>query len=150
MKREMLIEEMMKEITVKRIGENDDGVFGVILDGITPFALTLENPDLNNLRGKSCIPVGEYLCVRYSSTRYPDTFIVTNVPDRDYILFHVGNTDKDTAGCILVAEEFGELNKKTAILSSKKGFAEFMERLKGFERFLLKIEKHYGEKRNYC
>ena len=133
----------MKEIIIKRIAENDDGVFGVIVDTVTPFALTLENPDLNNLRNKSCIPVGEYICTRYSSEKYPDTFIVKDVPGRSYILFHVGNTDDDTAGCILVAEEFGFLHGETAILSSRKGFNEFMERLEGFDRFLLKIEKHY-------
>ena len=122
------------------IAENDDGTFGVLMDIVTPFALTLENQWLGNRRNLSCIPVGEYVCERYSSSKYSGTFIVTNVPDRSYILFHTGNTDEDTKGCILVAEEFGYLDKKVAVLSSRKGFNEFMRRMEGLDRFLLKIK----------
>ena len=132
----------MKLVTVKRIAETDDGMFGVILDGITPFALTLENMWLNNVRNLSCIPAGEYRCERVNSPKFGDTFEVMDVPDRSHILLHKGNTEDNTHGCILIAEEFGYLNKKTAILSSKQGYGEFMQRLEGLDEFTLKIEDH--------
>jgi hypothetical protein len=56
---------------------------------------TLENPELNNVKNISCIPEGSY------SVRLR-TALVQDVPNRDYILFHIGNSAKDTSGCILV------------------------------------------------
>ena len=67
---------------------------------------TLENPYINNERNISCIPVGEYSVrlrtARESATRDYLHLLVKDVPNRDYILFHIGNTAKDTSGCILV------------------------------------------------
>jgi len=129
----------MKTITIRRIAENDDGVFGVIIDGVTPFAITLENKWHNNKKNISCIPSGTYECRRVLSPTRGEVFEVKNVPGRTHILFHIGNTDDDTKGCILVAEEFGELNGETAILSSGRGFKEFMKRLDGINKFTLNI-----------
>ena len=67
---------------------------------------TLENPWLDNQRNISCIPEGEYpvriRLPRESATRDYMHLLVKDVPERDYILFHIGNTAKDTSGCILV------------------------------------------------
>ena len=67
---------------------------------------TLENPWLDNQRNISRIPEGEYKVrlrlPRESATRHYIHLLVKDVPNRDYILFHIGNTAKDTRGCILV------------------------------------------------
>ena len=67
---------------------------------------TLENPYINNERNISCIPEGEYKVrlrlARESATRDYLHLLVQDVPNRDYILFHRGNSAKDTSGCILV------------------------------------------------
>ena len=67
---------------------------------------TLENPFINNERNISCIPEGEYKVrlrlPRESATREYLHLLVQDVPNRDWILFHRGNTSKDTSGCILV------------------------------------------------
>ena len=67
---------------------------------------TLENPYINNERNISCIPEGEYKVrlrlARESATRDYLHLLVKDVPNRDYILFHRGNSAKDTSGCILV------------------------------------------------
>ena len=39
---------------------------------------------------------------RESATREYLHLLIKEVPNRDYILFHRGNTAKDTRGCILV------------------------------------------------
>ena len=67
---------------------------------------TLENPYLDNQRSISCIPAGQYK-VRLRTARESDTkdylhLLIQGVPDRSLILFHSGNTAKDTRGCILV------------------------------------------------
>ena len=70
------------------------------------FCDTLENPYINNERNISCIPEGEYKVrlrlARESATRDYLHLLVQDVPNRSYILFHRGNTAKDTSGCILV------------------------------------------------
>ena len=67
---------------------------------------TLENPYINNERNISCIPEGEYKVrlrvARESASRNYLHLLVQDVPDRDWILFHRGNSAKDTSGCILV------------------------------------------------
>ena len=67
---------------------------------------TLENPWQDNQRNISCIPEGEYpvrlRLARESASRDYLHLLVQEVPNRDFILFHRGNTAKDTSGCILV------------------------------------------------
>ena len=67
---------------------------------------TLENPWKDNERNVSCIPEGIYpvrlRLPRESATRDYIHLLVKDVKDRDYILIHIGNTAKDTSGCILV------------------------------------------------
>ena len=67
---------------------------------------TLELPYRDNLKSISCIPIGEYkVRLRYpreSATRDYLHLLVQDVKDRSYILFHRGNSAKDTRGCILV------------------------------------------------
>ena len=70
------------------------------------FCDTLENPYINNERNISCIPEGQYKVrlrrARESATRDYLHLLIQDVPNRDWILFHRGNTAKDTSGCILV------------------------------------------------
>ena len=126
----------MKIFTIKRSHSiAGHGVFGVLdCDGF-PFALTCENFKLH-------IPKGEYLCKKafYYKGNYA-TYEITGVPNRDHILFHCGNTEEDSAGCVLVAEEFGELHQRIGVLRSKYGFAEFMARANNEESFKLIIEE---------
>ena len=72
------------------------------------FCDTLENPDINIERNISCIPEGSYKVrlrlARESATRDYLHLLVQDVPNRSYILFHRGNTAKDTSGCILVGK----------------------------------------------
>ena len=72
------------------------------------FCDTLENPWKNNVRNISCIPDGVYdvrlRLPRESASRDYLHLLVKEVPNRDYILFHRGNTSADTSGCILVGQ----------------------------------------------
>ena len=129
----------MMTLTLKRVARDKFGTFGVLIQNDTPFAVTCEDLWRENASNVSCIPVGMYRCVRVDSPKFGDTFEVTGVPSRAHILFHKGNTEDDTHGCILVGEQFESLNGKTAILASGKGYGEFMERTKGLDSFPLQI-----------
>jgi hypothetical protein len=120
-----------------------DGTFGVLLEENIPFALTVERPWLSNQKGISCIPGGSYSCRRVDSPKFGNTFEVVGVSDRSEILFHKGNVDEDSHGCIIIGEQFESLNGKIAVLASAKGFSEFLDRLKDRVFFTLEITNAY-------
>lgn len=126
--------------TLKRVFHSTDRTLGVLMDRWGPFCVTLEDPWRENRRNVSCIPVGNYLCIRTQSPKFGNTFEVKHVENRNHILFHKGNTEEDTKGCILLGESFGYLGSKQAILSSGRAFQEFLLKLRCIDRFLLKIE----------
>ena len=72
------------------------------------FCDTLELPWKQNQRNISCIPAGEYdarlRLPRESATREYIHLLIKDVPNRSYILVHIGNTTSDTQGCILVGQ----------------------------------------------
>lgn len=118
----------MKVLELVRLEENVPyGTFGVLKIDKSIFCVTLEPPDFENERRISSIPAQQYICERYNSPTYGLTWQVTNVPGRDYILFHAGNRVKDTAGCIIVAEKFGKLFGDRAVLNSGQTFQNFMD-----------------------
>src|SRR3990167_11487521 len=133
----------MADFTLKRIASRADGTFGVLLEGDLPFALTLERQWQNNAVGASCIPLGGYLCGRVNSPKFGKTFEVKAVKGRSAILFHKGNLDDDTHGCILVGERFDLLNGEVGITASADGFGEFTNRTANLDSFTLNIEEFY-------
>lgn len=88
-----------------------------------PF-FTLENPKRESEKD-SLIPTGSYICQPYSGTKFKNVYIVNNVPDRSAILFHWGNFEKDTEGCILIGDGAGMLSGQPAITASKLAFERF-------------------------
>lgn len=129
-------------------------VRGVLMFNGDIIASTLELEWKYNVEKKSCIPEGLYQCVRtYDRTtngglHIPVTFEIKDVPSRGGILFHVGNTAKDTQGCILLGLGFGIINKQRAILNSRLGFQMFLEALSGVNDFTLRIrsDEYQSEK----
>lgn len=92
-------------VDLRRGKETPDGTFGTLHFLGKLLCYTLEEPWRNNQRGISCIPTGRYFCTPWR-TDTPDHskagWRLHDVPDRKDILIHVGNTLKDTEGCILV------------------------------------------------
>jgi len=86
----------------------DESTIGELFLNSERFCDTLELPYRDNQRSVSCIPTGSYkVRMRYpreSATRDYLHLLVQEVKDRSYILFHKGNTAKDTRGCILVGQ----------------------------------------------
>ena len=87
---------------------SDESTIGELFVNGERFCDTLELPYRDNQRSISCIPVGEYKVrlrvARESATRDYLHLLVKDVKDRSHILFHRGNTAKDTRGCILVGQ----------------------------------------------
>lgn len=86
---------------------------------------TLERPWANNYKGVSCIPTGSYKVTFAWSNRFKKLMPrLLQVPGRDGILIHGGNTDLDTEGCILVGQSRGSGD---TILMSQKALGFFVE-----------------------
>ena len=130
----------MKYFKLVRVAYIEDGTFGVLFDEETPFCLTLEREWKDNKRGESCIPVGTYMCRRVQSPKFGDTFEICDVPGRFHILFHKGNIEDDSRGCVVTGEEYGKYKGKTAVLSSGKAFKEFKQRTDSIDSFKLEVK----------
>lgn len=106
-------------IELVRVSYTKQGTFGVLLREGIPLCVTLEDPEKNNQKGVSCIPTGTYLVGPHNGTNFRDVWILKDVPNREAILIHNGNTIEDTRGCILVGQNFGTVNDLPGVGESK-------------------------------
>ena len=85
---------------------SDESTIGELFVDGERFCDTLELPYRDNQKSISCIPTGSYkVRMRYpreSASRDYLHLLVQEVKDRSYILFHRGNSAKDSRGCVLV------------------------------------------------
>lgn len=127
---------------IVRVENTDQGALGVLLLNDEIFCCTLE-PDKDETK-KLYIPAGTYGCYRFHGTKWPNTFEI-NVPGHTAVLFHAGNVEADTLGCILLGSSFGKLKGQRAVLNSGTTFKEFLERTKDIDRLPLVINDCYGK-----
>ena len=108
------------KLEVIRFNKGVDSTNGILFD-ITDdrefLCYTLEDESREEkVYGETCIPEGEY-CINFRreggyhakySKRFSDIHMgmleVCDVPNFKYILLHCGNTDEDTAGCLLLGD----------------------------------------------
>lgn len=124
-------------LEIMRYGYTPMGTFGVMyIDGVR--LVTVERPWINNEPNISCIPEGTYVVKprRYYRGDY-DAMEVVNVEGRSYILFHIGNTYLDSAGCILVTSREGCVNGMWGGVDSRNAFGHFMSVVGGAEHDLM-------------
>jgi hypothetical protein len=108
----------MKLLTLTRCISSDKGTFGALCDGDKPLCVTCELPWKDNRTGESCVPIGTYETVRFQSPSKGDVFLLKDVPDREMIEIHMGNTIRDIEGCILPGMSFGILNGLPSVMQS--------------------------------
>ena len=117
------------KLEVIRFNKGVDSTNGILFDvteGRKFLCYTLEDESREEkVYGETCIPEGEYT-IRFRSEggyhskyskRFADIHLgmleVCDVPNFKYILIHCGNTDEDTAGCLLVGDTQENNNIKT-------------------------------------
>ena len=111
---------------LKRVIDSPSGTFGTLIHNGVPICVTLENKWMQNKPNISCIPPGSYQCELTVSPKYGKVFTVLNVPERTHILFHWGNWQENTKGCILVGTSYEVLDGKPGISASKNAFKKLM------------------------
>ena len=130
----------------------------IFLDGVFEcFSLEDEYRE-QKIKGETCIPEGSYEVVlrkeggfhqRYSSrySFHKGMLWVKSVPNFEWILFHLGNTDENTAGCILVGDTQQDLDvSKDGFIGSsgnayKKFYPKVAEVLENGEEVTLNVSK---------
>jgi len=135
---------LLPVVEIIRLEEDESfGTFGVLRINKHIFCVTLEPADRENARNVSSIPVQQYICYKQKSSKFGETFEVRNVPGRDNVLFHPGNVVEHTQGCIILAEHFGKLKGRRAVLNSGATFESFMAIMEKVKFFHLTIFEKY-------
>ncbi len=139
------------ELTLERRGYFDEeGTFGELYGG--DFSCkTVELPWRDNRVNKSCVPEGTYVMrkrisgvvSRTSGGRFDQGWEIVNVPDRTYIMFHVGNTLADLDGCVAVGKAWGYIERHWGVTFSRDTFQAFMQALDGEEEHRIEIYQYF-------
>jgi hypothetical protein len=120
----------------------DDGIFSDLKNEKGDvIAVTLEH----SYDKKPKIPNGTYTCKRsphrlHGMSSDFITFEIMNVPGHDNILFHWGNYNKDSDGCVLVGQKVAMMpNGMKMITRSRETFADLMKIEEGLDTFQLTV-----------
>jgi hypothetical protein len=126
------------DITVLRYADDGNTTLGLMFINKSFFAYTLEDTH-NDLKihGNTRIPEGHYqLGIKKENTpltqRYRNRFDwfshhieIEGIPNYDLVYIHIGNTHKDTKGCLLIADGVNAANREKMILQSQKAYERF-------------------------
>jgi hypothetical protein len=124
-------------LTLSRKELRDVGIFSILTDESgNIIAHCLEH----SYDSKPKLVDGEYTCQRgdhllHGMTEPFSTFEVIDVPNCKGILFHWGNYNRDSEGCVLV----GERQEDSMVTNSRKTFEKLMELLEGLDQFNLTV-----------
>lgn len=128
------------KLTLKRIDYREDGIISHLLDESgTVIATTLEHsydkkPKLYN---------GEFKCIRGTHCLHGgqpfETFEITGVKGHTGILFHSGNWNKDSDGCVLVGDKLVDSDQGSMVTNSRASFAHLMSLMQSVETFQLMV-----------
>lgn len=123
-----------------------DGIFSELRDESGNLvAVTLEHAYPNDHGGfEPKIPVGVFTCVRGAHRlrgMAQDflTFEITGVEGHSNLLFHWGNYNHDSEGCILVGKDEVQIQNVEMIEHSKDTFKNLMELQKDVDTFSLQV-----------
>jgi len=127
------------KLVLKRYSENEESTLGLIfVDGVfSVYSLEDEGRD-KKVMHETRIPAGTYKIVlatwgghheRYSKM-FPEIhkgmLLLQNVPGFTGILIHIGNTDDDTSGCLLVGNTVNNNKIASGYLGdSKEAYKRF-------------------------
>ena len=130
--------------TIVRFKETDEGVIGFLyFDDIDFYCFTLQ-PDSNDAE-RFYIPDGNYIARRFKGNKWKDTFEIVRegsngVDGHKYLLFHSGNIEKHSEGCIMLGETIGKLEGVREVLNSGATFQKFLFYTKDVKSFDLTLK----------
>lgn len=137
-------DEQMKNFTLRRYLSSKNGIFGNLSCGPFLYLQTLEHAFANIPNSWTpALPDGEYICKIGTHTldhgQVIQAYEVQNVPGHTGILFHIGNYNMDSNGCILLGEDKELEANPPLITGSRIAFNCFMNFLNGDPEFNLLV-----------
>lgn len=128
----------MKTLRLTRTQSLDSGIFSILEDeNNVILAHTLEH----NFNGIPKVYNGTFICKRGThklSHGSPfETFEITGVKGHSGILFHKGNFNKDSDGCVLLGDGLAQSKDGQMVTNSKATFDRFLLLLTGVDSFSL-------------
>lgn len=125
-----------------------DGVFSELYNGSDLFCVTCEHAYQNDAAWVPKIPRGAtYTCKRgmhnlvtYNKGQPFETFEIIGIAGHTGLLFHPGNFNRDSNGCVLVGKELRQQLPEWWVTNSRDMFADFMKALEGVDEFSLRVE----------
>lgn len=135
-------------LRLQRLQARADGIFSDLFDDQGELlAQTLEHAyEQENASWQAKIPCGTYTCRRglhrlHGMAEPFETFEVLGVPGCAGILFHWGNFDRDSEGCILLGNHIARAEDGSQMVTdSRKAFGKFMVLQGGIDEFTLTVE----------
>jgi hypothetical protein len=135
-------------ITLTRQYKRADGIFSRLTNDDQFLGWTLEHAfeqlTADGTVVEPIIPEGEWTCVRgwHQLEHGPrfETFEVTGIEGHSGLLFHWGNWNKDSDGCILVGHDIDKSVSPWMVTNSRDAFAEFMQMLDMAVQFQLTVQ----------
>ncbi|MGO8502762.1 DUF5675 family protein [Rhizobium leguminosarum] len=132
----------MKNLHLSRVIAANGASLGV-MSGLSRTLYTLEEAWRENKPKVSCVPAGTYRCIPHGWERgarvsKPQTWELVDVPGRSAVLIHIGNTTKDTEGCILAGMGLMVTQLLSSVSDSRMAI-DLMRREIGADEFTLTI-----------
>lgn len=141
------------KLSLERLYSCDKGIFSILRNSADALLFyTLEHAYPQKVMNIATIPEetehlpklpkGIYTCkrgVHQTEHLAPfETFEVADVPGHTGILFHVGNRNEDSDGCVLLG--MGCNNEERCLTHSRIAFSKFMSTLEGQDTFTLEVK----------
>lgn len=149
------------QLSVLRYSVNEESTLGLLfIDGVFACYTLEDEPRKAKIKGETRIPEGTYKVeLRIIGThhqkylkKYPYMHLgmlhITGVPNFTNILIHIGNTDDDTDGCLLVGDsaisnvkQVGRINSST--IAYEKIYPKIAARLHNGEDVYITYHDEY-------
>lgn len=126
------------EIIVDRYVSNSDTTLSRIsVDGKFCVYGLEDAPRAVKIHGKTRIPAGRYqVKTRFEGRHYEQykrlfaewhrgSLHITDVPGFTWVMIHIGNTEEDTEGCLLVGSSVSVKNGDISLLKSRAAYKTF-------------------------
>jgi hypothetical protein len=122
---------------LQRIASRPDGIASVLfLDGFPRFCCLEHAYDINGFYHPKLSP-GIYTCRRgqhkLKTGGYLLTYEICNVLRDSGILFHYGNLEQNSEGCILVGKNFDLIGSQMAVMNTRTAWQMLMDFFRGKE-----------------
>ena len=129
-----------------RVRESEQGAIGIFEINDFDFYCFFLMPDSTDAE-RFYIPDGNYIARRVGNEswrKWPNTFEIVKqgtdgVDGHTALLFHSGNIEKHSMGCVLLGETIGKLTGQRAVLNSGATYQKFLHYTRNINSLLLKI-----------